>query len=133
MQGVRGRHRAREAGGSQEKGEVADLELPRSSGRLHPASSCARREKSTVRCSPRPCAHARAADGGFAKSFKFVRNAGPSCSKDADFDRRQVRRLPAASPRNSRNRTLHYARTILRFSRKSQPRTFASEKYFQRT
>lgn len=41
----RGEHK-----GSQEKGEVADLELPRSSGRLHPASSCARREKSAVRC-----------------------------------------------------------------------------------
>jgi len=35
-------------------------------------------------------AHARAADGGFAKSFKFVRNAGPSCSKDVGFDRRQA-------------------------------------------
>lgn len=34
--------------GSQEKGEVADLELPRSSGRLHPASSCAPREKSAL-------------------------------------------------------------------------------------
>lgn len=33
---------------SQEKGEVADLELPRSCGRLHPASSCAPREKDTL-------------------------------------------------------------------------------------
>lgn len=34
-------------GGTKEGGEVADLELPRSSGRLHPASSCAPREKDT--------------------------------------------------------------------------------------
>lgn len=127
VQGVRGRYRGEggrgERKGSQEKGEVADLELPRSSGRLHPASSCARREKSagtlftSTACTR---ARARAADGGFAKSFKFVRNAGPSCSKDANFDRRQARRLPAASPRNSRNRTLSamLARSR-RFSRKS--------------
>lgn len=49
---------------SQEKGEVADLELPRSSGRLHPASSCAPREKDTL-CS--------LVGRGFTKSFKFVR------------------------------------------------------------
>ncbi|KAK1118740.1 hypothetical protein K0M31_014742 [Melipona bicolor] len=53
-----------ERNGSQEKGEVADLELPRSSGRLHPASSCAPREKDTL-CS--------LVGRGFTKSFKFVR------------------------------------------------------------
>lgn len=47
---------------------MADLELPRSSGRLHPASSCAPREKDT---SPLPVRCVRPSD--FTKSFKFVR------------------------------------------------------------
>lgn len=41
---LEGRGRERGGKGSREKGEVADLELPQSSGRLHPASSCAPRE-----------------------------------------------------------------------------------------
>ena len=92
-----------------------------------------------VRCSPRLRAHARTArTGGFAKSFKFVRNAGPLCSKDAGFDWRQARRLPAASLRNSRNRTLSamLARSLARSHVKSHPRIFRFRefptKYFQR-
>jgi len=127
--------RGRERKGSQEKGEVADLELPRSSGRLHPASSCARREKSAgTLFTSTACTRT----GGFAKSFKFVRNAGPLCSKDAGFDWRQARRLPAASLRNSRNRTLSamLARSLARSHVKSHPRIFRFRefptKYFQR-
>lgn len=133
MQGVRGRHRARrsEGGrgvdggqrkGSQEKGEVADLELPRSSGRLHPASSCARREKSAVRCSPRPSAGARARRSGVSRNpLNSYVTRTRRASKDADFDRRWAGcRLAATAtdptPRNSRNR-IPVARPVAKFSR----------------
>lgn len=54
-----------------------------------------------VRCSPRRRARARA-NRDFAKSFKFIRNAGPKDARPLSIGGR----LPAASPRNSRNRTL---------------------------
>lgn len=133
MQGVRGRRRAREAGGNakvlKRREKWQTLSCHEALDVFILPQAVLEERSLPVRCSPRPRAHTRAraaADGGFAKSFKFVRNAGPSCSKDAGFDWRQARRLPAASSRNSRNRTLSAMLARSRGSHvKSQPRTFA--------
>ena len=72
-----------ERNGSQEKGEVADLELPRSSGRLHPASSCAPREKDTL-CSLASDVVSRNPLNSYVPCTNWT------SSKDADRDQRDL-------------------------------------------
>lgn len=115
LEGERGQERK----GSQEKGEVADLELPRSSGRLHPASSCARREKSARGARSTACAARTGVSRNPLNSYvtraRCVRRTPASIGGGAC-------RLPAASPRNSRNQnslSACYSHDLLRFSRKS--------------